>query len=76
MPTKRGILDGNECEFPIHDVLNKKQKLRQMNQIQDAFKGFMQTDRFISWDTWEKVEKIKRAKKGMVFMDLPSKKSF
>ncbi len=73
MPTKKGVLNGKDCEFPITDIRDKEQKAGIMRLLQGCFLGFMKSTDYVSFDEWEKRQRIGKAKINMVFRDIPRK---
>lgn len=75
MPSKKGILNGEECEYPTGNFLRRDAQRGFVGLIQYLLGQFVKTHKYISLAEWEKKQKIILAKKNMIFVDLPSKKN-
>lgn len=70
MPEKKGVLDGEKCEFPIINFRNKNDQKIFVKNLGIEFGKFMKTPKYKSYERAGKAEKIEKAKKKMNFITL------
>ncbi len=75
MPSKKGIVHGEECEYPTGNFFRRDSQRGFVGLIQYLLGVFVRGPKYINLEEWEKKLKIIEAKKNMVFVDVPRKKN-
>lgn len=73
VPFKKGTINGKPCEYPLGDFEDPDAQRGFVGIIQFLFSRFAQTPHYVSFEAWERKEKMREAREKMTFVDLPSK---
>ncbi len=75
MPSKKGMLDGEPCEYPICNFRRKDPQRGFVGLMQYLFNHFAKSSEYTSLEKSQKKERRRFIQKNMTFIDLPSKKN-
>lgn len=68
MPTKKGMIGGKQCEFPIINFTTQDTHRAFIKLLQHCFGGFMKSRNYVSFDNWDDEKGEKKVRKPMVFV--------